>query len=106
MDYRFYAFSRKRKSGIAPRVGHLPTVLKPLGGMIEVLYLLCSVLILLDRFKTNFPVYHKALYRKTKNLLKTSFVINTKYLKMLHGTVVSGVQYRLSQFITLPTPSL
>ena len=36
MDYRFYAFSRKRKSGIAPRVRHLPTVLKPLGGVIEV----------------------------------------------------------------------
>ena len=38
------------------------------------------------------------LYRKTKNLLKTSFVIGTKYLKILHGTVVNGVQDRLSLF--------
>ena len=31
MDQRFLTFSKKRKSGIVPRVGHLRTVLKPLG---------------------------------------------------------------------------
>ena len=56
------------------------------------MYLLCSSLILLNPIQTNFPVYHKIFYRKTKNLLKTSFVIGTKYLKILHGTVVNGVQ--------------
>ena len=38
-------------------------------------YLLCSSLILLNLFQTNFPVYHKTPYGKTKNLLKTKFVI-------------------------------
>ena len=40
----------------------------------------------------------------TKNLLKTGFVTETKYLKILHGTVVNDVQGRMS-IITLPTPS-
>ena len=69
-------------------------------------YLLCSSLFLLNPFQTNFPVYHKTLYRKTKNLLKTSFVTGTKYLTILHETVYNGVQDRLSLFITLPTPNL
>ena len=33
-------------------------------------------------------------------------VIGTKYLKILHGTVVNGVQDSLSVFITLPPPNL
>ena len=68
--------------------------------------LLCSSLILLNPFQTNFPVYHKTLCRQTKNLLQRSFVIGTKYLKILHGTVVNSVQDRLSLFITLPTINL
>ena len=102
----FKLFSRKWKSGIVPRVGRLCTVLKPLGGVTGVLYLLCSSLILLNPIQTNFLVYHKILYAKTKNLLRTSFLIGTKYLKILHGTVVNGVQDRLSLFIILPTPNL
>ena len=31
-------------------------------------------------FQTNFPVYQKTLCGKTKNLLKTGFMIETKYL--------------------------
>ena len=73
------------------------TVLKPLGGVTVVFVVLCSVL---NPFQTNFPVYRKTLYGKTKNLLKTNFVIETKYLKILHGTVVNGVQDRMSLFIT------
>ena len=86
-------------------MGHLRIVLKPPGGVTEVLHLLCSSVILLNPFQTNFPVYRKILYGKTKNLLKTSFVIGTKYLKFFHGTVVNGVQDRLNLFITLPTPN-
>ena len=73
------------------------TVLKLLVGVTVVFVVLCSVL---HPFQTNFPVYRKTLYRKTKNLLKTNFVIETKYLKILHGTVVNGVQDRMSLFIT------
>ena len=61
-------------------------------------------LILHDPFQTNFSVYQKTLYGKTKNLLKTGFVIATKYLKIVHGTVVNGVQGRMS-IIILPTPN-
>ena len=77
------------------------TVLKPLGGVTGVF--VSPVLI---PIQTNFPVYHKILYRKTKNLLKKSFVIGTKYLEILDGTVVNGVQDRLSLLTTLPTPNL
>ena len=66
---------------------------------------LCSSIILLNPLQINFPVYHKTLYSKTKNLLKTSFMIGTKYLKILQGIIVNGVQERLSLFITLPTPN-
>ena len=83
---------------------HLRTVLKPFGGVTVVFVVLGSFLILLNPFQTNFSVYQKALYGKTKNLLKTGFVTKTKYLKILHGTVVNGVQGRMS-IITLPTPS-
>ena len=65
-----------------------------------------SSLILLNPFQTNFPLHHKTLYGKTKNLLKTGFVIEIKYLKIVHGTVVNRVQDRMSLFITLPTPNL
>ena len=54
-----------------------------------------SPLILLNPFQTNFTFYQKTLYRKTKNLLKMGFVTKTKYLKILHGTVVNGVQGRI-----------
>ena len=64
-----------------------------------------SSLILINPFQTNFSVYQKTLYGKTKNLLKTGFVIEAKYLKIVHGTVVNGVQGRMSIFITLPTPN-
>ena len=80
-------------------------VLKPFGGMIVVFVVLGSSLILLNPFQNNFSVYQKTLYGKTKNLLKTDFVIETKYLKIVHGTVVNGVQGRMSLFITLPTPN-
>ena len=86
---------------------------------IKHLLLLLLSLILLNPFQTNFPVYDKTLYRKTKNLLKTSFVTGTNYLTILHETVYNGdeergetdvfagyVQDRLSLFITLPTPNL
>ena len=52
--------------------------------------------------QTNFPVHHKILYRKTKTLLKKSFVIGTKYLKILHGTVFNGAEDRLSLFRDAP----
>ena len=83
-------------------VRYLRTVLKPFGGVT----VLGSSLILLNPFQTNFSVYQKSLYGKTKNLLKTGFVIETKKLKIVrHGTVVNGVQGRMSLFITLPTPN-
>ena len=47
----------------------------------------------------------KPIFLFIKNLLKTGFVIETKYLKLVHGTVVNGVQGRMSLFITLPTPN-
>ena len=76
---------------------HLRPVLKPFGGVTVVFVVLGSSLILLNPFQTNFSVYQKALYGKTKNLLKTGFVIDTKYLKIvLHGTVVNGVQGRIT----------
>ena len=85
---------------------HLRTVLKPFGGVTVVFEVLGSSLILLNPFPTSFSVYQKALYGKTKNLVKTGFVIETKYLKIVrHGTVVNGVQGRISLFITLPTPN-
>ena len=84
---------------------HLRTVLKPFGGVTVVFVVLGSSLILLNPFQTNFSVYQKTLYGKAKNLLKTDFVIETKYLKIVHGTVVNGVQGRMSLFITLPTPN-
>ena len=34
---------------------------------------------------------------------EASFVIEAKYLKIVHGTVVNGVQGKMSLFITLPT---
>ena len=52
----------------------------------------------LNPFQTNFSVFQKTLYGKTKNLLKTGFVIETKYLKIVHGTVVNVVQGRMSLF--------
>ena len=78
---------------------HLRTVLKPFGGVTVGFVVLGSSLILLN------PCLSKTLYGKTKNLLKTGFVIETKYLKIVHGTVVNGVQGRMSLFITLPTPN-
>ena len=86
------------------RVRHLRTVLKPFCGVTVVFVVLGSSLILLNPFQTNFSVYQKSLYGKTKNLLKTGFVIETKYLKIVHGTGVNGVQGRMC-IITLPTPS-
>ena len=87
------------------RVRHLRTVLKPFGGVTVVFVVLGSSLILLNPFQTNCSVYQKSLYGKTKNFLKTGFAIETKYLKIVHGTVVNGVQSRKSPFITLPTPN-
>ena len=84
---------------------HLRTVLKPLGGETVVFVALGSSLILLNPFQNNFSVYQKTLYGKAKNLPKTDFVIETKYLKIVHGTVVNGVHGRMSLFITLPTPN-
>ena len=80
------------------------TVLKPFGGVTVVFVVLGSSLIFLNPFQTNFSVHQKTLYGKTKNLLQTGFVIEAKYLKIVHGTVVNGVQGRMSLFITLPTP--
>ena len=79
------------------------TVLKPFGGVTVVLVFLGSSLIL-NPFQTNFSVYQNTL-GKTKNLLQTGFAIETKYLKIVHGTVVNGVQGTMSLFITLPTPN-
>ena len=76
---------------------HLRTVLKPFGGVTVVFVVLGSSLILLNPFQTKFLFI--------KNLLKTGFVIETKYLKIAHGAVVNGVQGRVSLFITLPTPN-
>ena len=81
------------------------TVLKPFGGVTVVFVVLGSSLIFLNPFQTNFSVYQKTLYGKTKNLLQTGFMIEAKYLKIVHGTVVNGVQGRMSLFITLPTPN-
>ena len=47
-------------------LGHLRTVLKSLRGVTGVLYLLCSSLILLNPFKTNFPVDHKTLIERPR----------------------------------------
>ena len=91
------AILRKRTSGVVPRLRHLRTVSKPFGEVTVVFVVLCSSLILLNPFQTNFLFI--------KNLLKTGFVIETKYLKIVHGTVVNGVQGRVSLFITLPTPN-
>ena len=76
---------------------HLRTVLKPFGGVTVVFVVLGSSLILLNPFQTKFLFL--------KNLLKTGFVIEKKYLKIVHGAVVNGVQGRMSLFITLPTPN-
>ena len=84
---------------------HLRTVLKPLGGVTVVFVVLGSFLILLDPFQTNCYVYHKTLYGKTKNHLKMGFVIETKYLRIVHGNIVNGVEGRMSLFITLPMPN-
>ena len=73
------------------------TVLKPFGGVTVVFVVLGSSLILLNPLQTKFLFI--------KNLLKTGFVIETKYLKIAHGAVVNGVQGRVSLFITLPTPN-
>ena len=75
------------------------TVLKPFGGVTVVFVVLGSSLILLNPLQTKFLFI--------KNLLKTGFVIETKYgnLKIVHGAVVNGVQGRVSLFITLPTPN-
>ena len=83
---------------------HLRTVLKPFGGVTVVFVVLGSSLIFLNPFQTNFSVHQKTLYGKTKNLLQTGFVIEVKYLNIVHGTVINGVQGRVSLFITLPTP--
>ena len=73
---------------------HLSTV----SGVTVVFVVLGSSLILLNPFQTKFLFI--------KNLLKTGFVIETKYLKIVrHVTVVNGVQGRMSLFITLPTPN-
>ena len=72
---------------------HLRTVLKPFGGVTVVFVVLGSSLILLNPLQTKFLFI--------KNLLKTGFVIETKYLRIVHGTVVNGVQGRMSLFITL-----
>ena len=60
MDQRFLTFSKKRKSGIVPRVGHLRTVLKPFGGVTVVFVVPGSSLILLNPFQTNFSVYQES----------------------------------------------
>ena len=71
-------------------MGHLCTALKPLEEVTGVFVSwLCSSLILLNPLQINFPLYHKTLYRKTKNLLTTSFNDWNKYLKILHGIVVN-----------------
>ena len=76
------------------RVRHLRPVLKPFGGVTVLFVVLGSSLILLNPFQTNFSVYQKSLYGKTKNLLKTGFAVETKYLKIVHGTVVNYVVLR------------
>ena len=72
--------------------------------MTVVFVVLGSSLIILNPFQTKFSVYQKTLDGKANNFFKTGFVIETKYLKIVHGTVVNGVQGRMSLFITLQSP--
>ena len=77
------SFFRETKTwNCSYRVRHLRTVLKPFRGLAVVFVVLSSSLILLNPFQNNFSVYQKALYGKTKNLLKTGFVIRQNTWKL------------------------